>query len=114
MANVRDSFYRAAIGFVLAACSSFTGGSSLAQISGEEATRFIAGLAGNIGIKADRAATMVNAAVAAQTRSTFLQAWEQIGLPWAIQALLPDNPFPIFQLWYLVGVNFIGIKHVVD
>jgi len=73
--NVRDSFYRAAVNFVLDTCSSLTSSSSFVGIGGEEATRFVAGLAGNIGIEADRAAIMVNAAIAARTRSTFLQAW---------------------------------------
>lgn len=73
--NVRDSFYRAAVNFVLDTCSSLTISSSFVAIGGEEAVRFIAGLAGNIGIEADRAAIMVNAAIAARTRSTFLQAW---------------------------------------
>lgn len=73
--NVRDSFYRAAVNFVLDTCSSLTGSSSFVGVGGEEATRFIAGLAGNIGIEADRAVIMVNAAIAARTRSMFLQAW---------------------------------------
>lgn len=75
MVNVRDSFYRAAVNFVLDNCSSLTSSSSFVGIGGEEAARFIAGLAGNIGIEADRAAIMVNAAIAARTRSTFLQTW---------------------------------------
>ncbi|XP_057823906.2 uncharacterized protein LOC131036109 [Cryptomeria japonica] len=76
--NVRDSLYRAAIDFVLTTCSSSPHGSSSPQIGGEEAARFLSGLAENIGIKADRAAIMVNAAVASRTRSSFLQAWALI------------------------------------
>lgn len=45
------------------------------QIDGEDAQQFIAGLAENIGLENIRAARMVSAAVAARTRSCFLQAW---------------------------------------
>ena len=41
----------------------------------EKPAEFLAGLAENISLEAERAAVMVNAAVAARTRSTFLQAW---------------------------------------
>lgn len=52
-----------------------TGGSSSVQIDGEDARQFLAGLAHNIGIETIRAATIVCGAVAARTRSRFLQAW---------------------------------------
>lgn len=45
------------------------------QIDGEDAKEFVAGLAENIGLENTRAARMVSAAVAARTRSCFLQAW---------------------------------------
>jgi len=45
------------------------------EFGSEEPTHFIAGLANNIGLGAERAATMVIAAVAARTRAGFLQAW---------------------------------------
>lgn len=41
----------------------------------EGAGKFISGLAGNIGLDAERAATIVIASVAARTRASFLQAW---------------------------------------
>jgi hypothetical protein len=41
----------------------------------ENPQKFISGLAVNIGINAEKAATMVIAAVAARTRAGFLQAW---------------------------------------
>jgi len=45
------------------------------EFPNEGVGKFIAGLAGNIGLDAERAATIVVAAVAARTRATFLQAW---------------------------------------
>lgn len=45
------------------------------DIGNEEPTSFIAGLANNIGLSAEKAATMVIAAMAARTRAGFLQAW---------------------------------------
>lgn len=71
--NVRDALYRAAIDLVLSSCGRI--GTMSADVGGEKATDFLAGLADNIGLEAERAATMVNAAIAARTRSTFLQAW---------------------------------------
>ncbi|KAJ4839334.1 hypothetical protein Tsubulata_029969 [Turnera subulata] len=71
--NTRDAFYRAAINFVLDACS--RAASSSVEIAGENAQHFIAGLAENIGLEIIRAARMVSAAVATRTRSSFLQAW---------------------------------------
>lgn len=41
----------------------------------ENPQKFISGLAVNIGINAEKAATMVIAAIAARTRAGFLQAW---------------------------------------
>lgn len=52
-----------------------TSGSSSVQIDGEDAPQFLAGLAHNIGIEIIRASTIVCGAVAARTRSRFLQAW---------------------------------------
>ncbi|XP_077252097.1 phosphoribosylformylglycinamidine synthase [Tasmannia lanceolata] len=74
-ANARDSFYRASVDFVLNSCCSITGYATLIKIDGEEAPDFIAGLADNIGLDNIRAARIVCAAVAARTRSRFLQAW---------------------------------------
>jgi hypothetical protein len=45
------------------------------EILDENPVEFLVGLAENISLEAERAAVMVNAAVAARTRSTFLQAW---------------------------------------
>ncbi|KAI4372754.1 hypothetical protein MLD38_010950 [Melastoma candidum] len=45
------------------------------QIDGEDPRKFIAGLAENIGLEKMRAARIVYAAVAARTRSCFLQSW---------------------------------------
>ncbi|BBN05681.1 hypothetical protein MPTK1_3g15130 [Marchantia polymorpha subsp. ruderalis] len=71
--NTRDTFYRAAINYVLLACCSDTGDASISDFGSEDGVSFIAGLASNIGLEDDRAATMVNAAVAARTRAGFLQ-----------------------------------------
>lgn len=74
-ANARDSFYRASVDFVLNACSNVQCQPNLVQIDGEEARQFVCGLASNIGLDDSRAARIVCAAVAARTRSRFLQAW---------------------------------------
>ncbi|CAM6103241.1 unnamed protein product [Calypogeia fissa] len=71
--NTRDSFYRAAVNTVLSACQR-AGKWSMADFGSEGGARFIAGLAANIGLESDRAATIVNAAVAARTRAGLLQA----------------------------------------
>ncbi|KAA8531365.1 hypothetical protein F0562_006074 [Nyssa sinensis] len=73
--NARDSFYRASVDFVLNKCSSAASHSIIFQIDGEDARQFIAGLADNLGLESIRAARIVSAAVAARTRSYFLQAW---------------------------------------
>uniref|UniRef100_A0A0D3G5N0 Uncharacterized protein n=1 Tax=Oryza barthii TaxID=65489 RepID=A0A0D3G5N0_9ORYZ len=73
--NARDSFYRAAINFVLDDCSRAAQDIGAAQISGENPRNFLAGLASNIGLDKFRAATLVCASVAARTRSLFLQCW---------------------------------------
>ncbi|KAJ4723254.1 Phosphoribosylformylglycinamidine synthase [Melia azedarach] len=73
--NTRDSLYRTSIDFVLNACSRALSHSPSVEIDGEDAREFVAGLADNIGLENIRAARMVSAAVAARTRSCFLQAW---------------------------------------
>ncbi|KAJ8755227.1 hypothetical protein K2173_019025 [Erythroxylum novogranatense] len=73
--NTRDCFYRASIDFVLSVCSRAPSYSTHVKIDNEDAQQFIAGLARNIGLDNARAARMVLAAVAARTRSCFLQAW---------------------------------------
>ncbi|CAH8306056.1 unnamed protein product [Eruca vesicaria subsp. sativa] len=73
--NTRDSFYRTSIDFVLNACSRAPWESSSVEICSEDAREFIVGLADNIGLPKIDAARMVSAAVAARTRSWFLQAW---------------------------------------
>ncbi|GMY32367.1 hypothetical protein FCV25MIE_27609 [Fagus crenata] len=73
--NTRDSFYRASVDFVLNVCSRAPSHSTSVQIDGEDAQQFVAGLAENIGLENIRAAIIVSAAVAARTRSRFLQAW---------------------------------------
>ncbi|RRT34177.1 hypothetical protein B296_00054321, partial [Ensete ventricosum] len=74
-ANARDSFYRASVDFVLNSCSRAIIPSDKPQIGGEDVRQFIAGLADNIGLTNSRAITLVSAAVAARTRSCFLQCW---------------------------------------
>ncbi|OIV91200.1 hypothetical protein TanjilG_30422 [Lupinus angustifolius] len=74
-ANVRDSLYRASVSFVLNVCSRAPTYSTSIDIDGEDAQKFLAGFAENIGLENVRAATMVSAAVAARTRSCLLQAW---------------------------------------
>ncbi|MCD9643708.1 hypothetical protein HAX54_031365 [Datura stramonium] len=73
--NARDTLYRVAIDFVLNYCESTASQSAFVLIDGEEAPNFVAGLADNVGLESTRAARMVSAAVAARTRSRFLQAW---------------------------------------
>ncbi|KAJ0262548.1 Uncharacterized protein HA466_0054540 [Hirschfeldia incana] len=73
--NTRDSFYRTSVDYVLNACSRAPWESSSVEICSEDAREFIAGLAENIGLAKIDAARMVSAAVAARTRSWFLQAW---------------------------------------
>ncbi|XP_065621519.1 uncharacterized protein LOC136061411 [Quercus suber] len=68
--NTRDSFYRASVDFVLNVCRRAPTHCTSVQIDGEDAWKFVAGLAENI-----CAAIIVSAAVAARTRSRFLQAW---------------------------------------
>ncbi|KAJ6991348.1 hypothetical protein NC653_019519 [Populus alba x Populus x berolinensis] len=58
----------------LQACSAPSYSTSV-EIAGEDPRHFIAGLAENIGLESIRAARMISAAVAARTRSCFLQAW---------------------------------------
>lgn len=73
--NARDTLYRVAIDFILNYCESTASQSAFVLIDGEEAQNFVAGLADNVGLENTRAARMVSAAVAARTRSRFLQAW---------------------------------------
>ncbi|KAM1050041.1 hypothetical protein ACFX13_032568 [Malus domestica] len=73
--NTRDSFYRVSVEYVLNVCSRAPSHSTYLQIDGEDVCQFIAGLAGNIGLDNIRAARIMCAAVAARTRSRFLQAW---------------------------------------
>ncbi|KAL2922215.1 Exportin-4 [Bienertia sinuspersici] len=71
--NARDSFYRLAVYNVINTCC--RAGNPSVQIDGEDACLFIAGLAYDVDLSNHRAATIVSAAVAAQTRLWFLQAW---------------------------------------
>ncbi|ESW14627.1 hypothetical protein PHAVU_007G004000 [Phaseolus vulgaris] len=73
--NIRDTLYRASVNFVLNVCSRAPTYSSSIDINGEDASRFLAGFAENIGLQNVRAATIVSAAIAARTRSCLLQAW---------------------------------------
>ncbi|XP_031740249.1 uncharacterized protein LOC101216122 isoform X1 [Cucumis sativus] len=73
--NMRDSFYRASVDFVLNIYSRTPIYPHLIFINGEDGPNFIAGLAEDIGIENVRAARIVSAAVAARMRSYFLQAW---------------------------------------
>ncbi|XP_049370011.1 uncharacterized protein LOC125834905 [Solanum verrucosum] len=73
--NARDTLFRVAVDFILNYCESTAGQSAFVLIDGEEAQNFVAGLADNVGLESTRAARMVSAAVAARTRSRFLQAW---------------------------------------
>jgi hypothetical protein len=47
------------------------------QVNGEDVREFVSGLAENIGLKPQRAATLVRAAVASRTRACLLQCWVQ-------------------------------------
>ncbi|XP_024518755.1 uncharacterized protein LOC112341962 [Selaginella moellendorffii] len=77
--NTRDSFFRAAVGFVLSACSRLiSSGDSEVEYGGESMVSFVCGLAANIGLEPAKAASIVNAAVAARTRAGFLQAWANV------------------------------------
>ncbi|KAI4334743.1 hypothetical protein L6164_013455 [Bauhinia variegata] len=73
--NIRDSLYRASVNFILNICNRAPSYSTSIEINGEDARQFVAGFAENIGLENVRAATIVSAAVAACTRSSFLQAW---------------------------------------
>ncbi|PKA66698.1 hypothetical protein AXF42_Ash003353 [Apostasia shenzhenica] len=73
--NARDSFYRAAVEFVLNFCTRVRLPGTAVEIDGEEVKQFICGLAENIGLDNPRAARLICAAVAARTRSSFLQSW---------------------------------------
>ncbi|POO03375.1 phosphoribosylformylglycinamidine synthase [Trema orientale] len=73
--NTRDSFYRTSVDYVLNVCGRAPSHSSIIQIDGEDVRLFVAGLAENIGLENTRAGRIVSAAVAARTRSRFLQAW---------------------------------------
>ncbi|KAL4596894.1 hypothetical protein ACB092_12G196400 [Castanea dentata] len=73
--NTRDSFYCASVDFVLNVCSRAPSHCTSVQIDGEDARKIVAGLAENIGLENICAAIIVSAAVAARTRSRFLQAW---------------------------------------
>ncbi|OWM87944.1 uncharacterized protein LOC116195085 [Punica granatum] len=101
--NTRDYFYRTSVDFVLNVCSRPSGQSMPVQIDGEDVRVFVAGLAGNIGLENIRAARIVSAAVAARTRSTFLQAWalemqgehagslEELSKIWFIHRIFPPK-----------------------
>lgn len=67
--NTRDAFYRTALQLVHNACIRGV------EFPNEGVVNFTAGLARNIGIDVKKAAIMVIASVAAQTRATFLQTW---------------------------------------
>ncbi|KAH9623515.1 hypothetical protein KSS87_012470 [Heliosperma pusillum] len=71
--NARDSLYRLSVQNVISACC--RAGNPSVQIDGEDIPLFIAGLAYDVGLANFRAATIVSATVAAQTRQWFLQAW---------------------------------------
>lgn len=73
--NVRDSFYRTAVNLVLNSCESLWAQSGFIDIDGEDPRNFVARLSENISLESSRAGRMVSAAVAARTRSRFLQAW---------------------------------------
>ncbi|KAF8692695.1 hypothetical protein HU200_039529 [Digitaria exilis] len=99
--NARDSFYRAAVNFVLDGCSRAAKDIGAAQVNGENPRDFLAGLAANIGLDKSRAATLLCACVAARTRTCFLQCWAleiQGKRPEALEELLKicriHNMFP--------------------
>ncbi|KAM7253304.1 hypothetical protein ACFE04_008745 [Oxalis oulophora] len=74
-ANTRDAIYRTVVDFVLNFCSRLPTNSTYVEIDGEDCRQFLAGFAENIGLENFRAARMISGAVAARTRSRFLQAW---------------------------------------
>jgi len=120
IANTRDSFYRSAIQVVLNACSS-TGSLSL-EFGNEEPTSFIAGLANNIGLSAEKAATMVIAAMAARTRAGFLQAWalhmqgkpreadEELQKLVRMHATFSSNPNSAEMELVARGLSYLGVE----
>ncbi|GJP52133.1 hypothetical protein CLOM_g11229 [Closterium sp. NIES-68] len=69
--NSRDALFRAAINTAFNAAA----GTSTAFLSPTDIPLFLASLAAAIRIPSPRALTMVLAALAARTRSSFLQAW---------------------------------------
>ncbi|KAF5180528.1 Phosphoribosylformylglycinamidine synthase, partial [Thalictrum thalictroides] len=75
-ANARDSLYRASVDFVLNSCSSSASTSTIPQIDDEDPRQFLSGLANSIELQNIHATRIVSAAVAARTRSWFLQAWK--------------------------------------
>ncbi|KAJ6817819.1 uncharacterized protein M6B38_409325 [Iris pallida] len=85
--NTRDSFFRASVDFVLNTCSRVARPTATVQINGEEARKFICGLAENIGLENTRAARIICAAVAARTRACLLQSWALEGQGKRIEAL---------------------------
>ncbi|KAL9237584.1 hypothetical protein vseg_012114 [Gypsophila vaccaria] len=71
--NARDSLYRLSVHNVISTCC--RAGNPAVQIDGEDPRMFIAGLAYDVGLADFKAATIISATVAAQTRLWFLQAW---------------------------------------
>ncbi|XP_073392423.1 uncharacterized protein [Physcomitrium patens] len=69
-ARIRDVFYGTAIALVHDACMRNS------ELPSEGVDKFVAGLAGNIGLAAEEAAIIVISSVAAQTRASFLQTWD--------------------------------------
>ncbi|CAD6334202.1 unnamed protein product [Miscanthus lutarioriparius] len=72
--NARDSFYRAAVNFVLDDCMQAAKDIGAVKLNGEDPREF-AGLASNIGLDKFRVATLVCASIATRTRTCFLQCW---------------------------------------
>ncbi|KAK7824428.1 hypothetical protein CFP56_034409 [Quercus suber] len=102
--NTRDSFYRASVDFVLNVCRRAPTHCTSVQIDGEDAWKFVAGLAENI-----CAAIIVSAAVAARTRS---RLWKfkvnmlKQNLNCQRYALCCGYFLPRSLLWYLVKTLF--------
>ncbi|KAG6730822.1 hypothetical protein I3842_01G098800 [Carya illinoinensis] len=97
--NTRDSFYRASVDFVLNSCSRVPSHSTSVQIYDEDAPQFVAGLAENIGLESIRAARIVSAAVAARTRSRFLQAWA-----WQIQGKHAEEKLELSKICLILRI----------
>ncbi|OEL21188.1 hypothetical protein BAE44_0017793 [Dichanthelium oligosanthes] len=78
--NACDSFYRAAVNFVLDDCGRAAQDVGAAQVNGENPRDFLAGLATNIGLDKSRAATLAEMEMVAAGLEKNLQVAERVHL----------------------------------